>query len=126
MTKKELEEKLTAGSCLLKLFDFSDGQDCLIYKKENFEVSDEIIYIPDIFLNEEDLTDTSTPKGIQCAISHCYTGKDFVEECKGHEDLARVLFGFVDWQHLNIQDVLECYRDDEFEEEFGFSMDELQ
>ena len=47
MTKRELKDKLLTGSVLEDLFEFSDGQDCLIYKG-NFEVSDQIIYIPDI------------------------------------------------------------------------------
>lgn len=37
MTKKELRDKLYEGSHLEDLFDFSDGQECIIYKG-NFEV----------------------------------------------------------------------------------------
>ena len=53
------------------------------------------------------------------------TRNDFVEECRSHEDLARELFDFVDWQHPNIQDLLDGYDDEEFEERYGFSMEAL-
>ena len=46
-------------------------------------------------------------------------------ECDGNEKLARELFEFVDWQHPNIQDVLDTYDDEELEEEYGFSIDKL-
>ena len=51
MTVKELKKKLIKGYRLKDLFDFSDGQDCIIYKSD-FEITDDIIYIPDIDLNE--------------------------------------------------------------------------
>ena len=124
MTKKEVKDKLVTGVFLVDLFDFSDGQDCLIYKGD-FEVSDQIIYIPDIDLNEIDTDSVLGDEEIENVISNCYTGNDFVMECNGHEDLARDLFGLVDWQHPNIQDLLEGYDDEEFEERYGFSMEEL-
>lgn len=124
MTKKELKDKLIKCSHLENIFDFSDGQECLIYKG-NFEVSDEIIYIPDIELNEIDIESVLDDEEIENVIHNCYTGNDFVVECSGHEDLAKELFGFVDWQHPNIQDVLDTYDEGEFEEKYGFSMEEL-
>ena len=123
MTKKELKDKLI-GSHLEIIFDFSDGQNCLIYKGK-FEVSDEIIYIPDIDLNEIDIESVLDDEEIENVIRNCYTGNDFVVECSGHEDLAKELFEFVDWQHPNIQDVLDTYGEGEFEEKYGFSMEEL-
>lgn len=114
MTKTELKAKLEAGAFLADLFDFTDGQECLIYKADRFETTDNIIYIPE--LHGED---------IDSAIDECYTGKDFVEECNGHIDLAEELFWFVDWQHPNIRDILETYDEDEFAEKYGFSMDEF-
>ena len=57
MTKNELKMKLGAGAFLVDLFDLTYGQECLIYKG-NFEISDQIIYIPDVDLNEID-TETS-------------------------------------------------------------------
>ena len=51
MTKKALKDNLASGACLTELFNLTDGQDCMIYKGK-FEVSDQIIYIPDVDLNE--------------------------------------------------------------------------
>lgn len=124
MTKKELKDKLSAGANITSLFDLTDGQECLIYKG-NFEVSDQIIYIPDVDLNEIDIESVLDDEEIENVISHCYTGNDFVEECNGHEDLAKELFGFVDWQNPNVQDLLDGYDNEEFEERYGFSMEEL-
>lgn len=124
MTKKDLKERLDAGAILVDLFDFTDGQECLIYKGE-FEVSDEIIYIPDIYSNEIETEKILEGEEIENVLHHCCTGNDFVIECNGHEDLAKELFNFVDWQHLNIRDVLDTYYEDEFEEKYGFLMEEL-
>lgn len=125
MTKAELKAKLEAGEKLENIFDFIDGQDCLIYKADHFETSDNIIYIPDIYLNDIDVDCTLHGEEIDNVIHHCYTGKDFMEECSNHADLAEELFDFIDWQHPNIQDVLDCYDEDEFEEKYGFAMEEL-
>ena len=53
MTKAELKAKLEAGAFLVDLFDFTYGQECLIYKSNKFE-SDNIIYIPDVDLRSEE------------------------------------------------------------------------
>ena len=124
MTKKELKDKLMAGAFLVDLFNFTDGQECLIYKG-NFEVSDNIIYIPDIYLNGIKTGSVLSDEEIENVLDDCYTGNDFMTECNGHEDLARELFDFVDWQHPNIQDLLDGYNDEEFEREHGFPMEEL-
>ena len=124
MTKNELKMKLESGAFLVDLFDFTYGQECLIYKG-NFEISDQIIYIPDVDLNEIDTESVLEDEEIENVLDCCYTGNDFVAECSGHEDLAMELFNFVDWQHPNIQDVLDGYDDDEFEERYGFSMEDL-
>ena len=124
MTKNELKMKLEAGAFLVDLFDLTYGQVCLIYKG-NVEISDQIIYIPDVDLNEIDTESVLEDEEIENVLDCCYTGNDFVAECSGHEDLAMELFNFVDWQHPNIQDVLDGYDDDEFEERYGFSMEDL-
>lgn len=124
MTKRELKDKLLTGSLLEDLLEFSDGQDCLIYKGK-FEVSDQVIYIPDIYLNNINIEFALSSEEIDNVISHCYTGNDFMMECDGNEKLAIELFEFVDWQHPNIQDVLDTYDDEEFEEEYGFLLNEL-
>ena len=124
MTKNELKMKLEAGAFLIDLFDLTYGQECLIYKG-NFEISDQIIYIPDVDMNEIDTESVLEDEEIENVLNNCYTGNDFMTECCGHEDLARELFDFVDWQHPNIQDLLDLYSDEEFEREHGFSMEEL-
>lgn len=43
MNKKELKAKLEQGEHLEDIFNFTDGQECLIYKGK-FEKSDNIIY----------------------------------------------------------------------------------
>lgn len=124
MTKNELKMKLETGAFLIDLFDLTYGQECLIYKG-NFEISDQIIYIPDVDMNEIDTESVLDDEEIENVLDNCYTGNDFMTECSGHEDLARELFDFVDWQHPNIQDLLDLYSDEEFEREHGFSMEEL-
>ena len=126
MTKSELRKELESGKCLADIFNFIWGQDCLICKADEFEVSDNIIYIPDIFLNEIDIEHTLDEDDIKNVLHHCCTGKDFLDECNGHENLARNLFNYVDWQHPDIHDFLEGYDDEEqFLEEYGFPMNEV-
>ena len=56
MTKDELRTQLQAGKTLDDLFTFRLGQECLIFKEhlfpENPKARDEIIYIPDLSLND--------------------------------------------------------------------------
>lgn len=51
MKKQELREYLKAGYFMDDAFDFGPGQDCEIFKADHFESGDEIIYIPDVYLN---------------------------------------------------------------------------
>lgn len=63
INKRELAARLKQGECLEEIFDFTDGQECLIYKGE-FEVSDKIIYIPDIYLNKLNLGVVATGENL--------------------------------------------------------------
>lgn len=100
MTKSKLKEKLKAGKLLVNLLEFSSGQECEIYKAENFSTGDEVVYIPDTYLNkiriDKPITD---PEELEEVLSCCYTGNDFVEECGGNKEKAEALFWFCDWQH---------------------------
>ena len=125
MNKTELRVKLEAGEKLENIFEFIDGQDCLIYKTKHFEMSDNIIYIPDVDLNEIDTESVLEGEEIANVLNHCYAGNDFVDECNGHREVAKELFDFVDWQNPNVQDLLDGYDDEEFEERYGFLMKEL-
>lgn len=125
MLKSELTNILKTGASLDFIFCFSNGQNCLIYKG-NFQVSDDIIYIPDIDLNDISINRKLSDEEIENVIDHCYSGNEFIREFNGHIDIAEQLFLFVDWQHPNIQDFLEGYSEEEFLEDWGFSIDELQ
>lgn len=82
-----------------ELFDFKRGQECDIFKADCFAVGDQIIYIPDIYLNGIPLARALTDDEIEEVLFACYTGDDFLEECGGNRDAARELFWYCDWQH---------------------------
>lgn len=122
ITKQQLEELLSKGTTLETVFEFKEGQDCLIFKADEFKNTDDIIYIPDIFLNQIEVTRPLDEEGIRNAIAHCCTGKDFISECRGNEQLAIALFEYDGWQHPCLQDILEGYEEEEFYEEYGCSL----
>jgi len=95
-----------------------------IYKGD-FEVSDNIIYIPDIYLNKLNLGVVATGENLNDILKNCYTGNDFLKECNGYKNIAKALFDFVDWQHPNIQDLTDCYDEEKFYNEFGIHFDDL-
>ena len=101
MTKEQLRIELKAGHSLDEVLTLCHGQDCLIYKATEFKPGDEVLYIPDIDLNEipvdKDLR--SDNEGIEDVLSFCYTGDDFIETCNGDEKLAERLFWYCDWQN---------------------------
>lgn len=94
MTREILRKELECGKRLKDLFEFSDGQDCIIYKgKFNLNNAENIIYIPDIFLNDIDIeTDFLTEMEIKNVLGNCYTTNDFLEEAQGHVNLAESFF----------------------------------
>ena len=130
MTEEILRKELECGKALKDLFEFSDGQDCTIYKgKFNLEKAENIIYIPDIFLNDIDIeTDFMTEREIENVINNCYSTEDFMVEAQGHVNLAESLFAYVDWQHPDLYDLLEGYDDEQevFLEMYGFPYSELE
>lgn len=130
MTKEYLRKELECGKCLKEIFEFSDGQDCTIYKgKFDLDNAENIIYIPDIFINDIDIdTDFLTEMEIKNVLENCYTTADFLEESQGHVNLAESLFNYVDWQHLDLHDLLEGYEDEQesFLKRYGFPYSELK
>lgn len=98
MKKEDVRTWLQVGKKLFDLFDFTDGQDCLMFKSE-FELSDEVSYIPDVSLNEIPIDRELTEEEIEYVIEKMYTGNDFLEECKNNVKLAIDLFSYCDWQH---------------------------
>lgn len=114
MTIEKVRERLNNGEMLSEIFNFTDGQDCLIYKGE-WNPGDDIIYIPDIDLNEIPIDRTLEKwtedygDEIELAISNMYTGRDFVMIADGDRDVAEKLFYYCDWQNPSsaIDEVLE-------------------
>ena len=130
MTKEYLRKELECGKALKDIFSFTDGQDSTIYKgKFDLENAENIIYIPDIFLNDIDIeSDFLTEMEIKNVLENCYSTEDFIEESQGHANLAESLFNYVDWQHLDLHDLLEGYEDEQdvFLERYGFPYSELK
>lgn len=124
MTREEAKKFLLEGKKIGEIFDLIPGQACLIYKGEwpdNPEASDEIIYIPDIDLN--DLKDDDMPTSEK--INFMYTAQDFLNQTGGNIAAAKDLFDFVDWQNPNVQDLMDCTDDDEAKEIYGQTWDEM-
>ncbi len=130
MTREILRKELECGKALNEIFEFTDGQDCTIYKgKFDLNNAENIIYIPDVFINDIDVeADFMTEMEIENVINNCYTTADFIEEAQGHVNLAQDLFNYVDWQHLDLHDLLEGYEDEqvEFYKKYGFQYNELE
>ncbi|MBM6724912.1 hypothetical protein [Pseudoflavonifractor phocaeensis] len=100
LTKDELRLALEGGTKLVDMFYFQPGQECEIFKAERFRTGDEIIYIPDLSLNEIPIDMVvDDPEAVEDILDNCYTGNDFLEVCGGDRDLAERLFHYVDWQH---------------------------
>lgn len=100
MTKDKLKKHLKNGGLMDDAFSFGPGQECEIFKEEQFLPGDEIIYIPDTALNKIPITTPITDdEAIDDVINHCYTGDDFIDECGGDREKAKRLFYYCDWQH---------------------------
>lgn len=99
LTKSELRQKLLCRAKMEDLFDFRSGQECDIFKAEEFTSGDKIIYIPDLSLNEIPTDRPVNADELDDILSSCYTGNDFVKECHGNQSLAFRLFVYCDWQH---------------------------
>lgn len=99
MTKDELLEGLRMGFALEELLPLSSGQDCTIYKAELFRTNDEVIYIPDMELNNITTGKSLYEEDAEYTVNHSYSGEDFVDLCEGDEALAFRLWCYCDWQH---------------------------
>lgn len=99
-TKDELRYVLEGGSTLMDLFEFRSGQECEIFKANRFVEGDEVIYIPDLSLNNININrPIEDSDELDDIMDHCYTGNDFLAECSGDRKLAERLFCYVDWQN---------------------------
>ena len=115
MTKAELRAALENGSTLCGLFEVVSGEECEIVKHDRFEASDDIIYIPDLRLNDIPITRPMTQKEIQETLYSCYTGNDFLYMCGSSVPSAKALFDACTWQHPS--SLLEGIDDEDEEEE---------
>lgn len=115
MTKVELRAALEKGSTLCDLFEVVSGEECEIVKHDRFEASDDIIYIPDLRLNDIPITRPMTQKEIQETLYSCYTGNDFLYMCGSSGPSAKALFDACTWQHPS--SLLEGIDGEEEEEE---------
>ena len=129
MTKLELRYRLMGGEKLEDIFNFTDGQDCLIYKGEFRPgiYGDDICYISDLSLRDIPIDKPITKSyEFDSVMDSCYTTDDFINECNGHMNIAKDLFNYVDWQAPDIDDFMEGYDDKEqFFKEYGFPMADL-
>lgn len=127
MTIDEVRERIYKGECLSDMFEFTDGQECMIYKGE-WNPGDDVIYIPDIDLNEicinRPLVKILDEIEIGDILYCLYTGKDFMELADGNEEIAKELFRYVDWQHpaSAINEVLDDEDEDSGEQSGGIDM----
>ena len=115
MKKADLRLALLSGKTLGELLDFGPGQDCIIFKADEFVPGDEIIYIPDIFLNEIPVGAPITAEEIEGVLHDCYTGDEIIRMCDGDQEWAERLFYYIDWQHPS--SALDEVTDDEDEED---------
>ena len=101
MTKEKIRTRLLAGETLDDILVLRPGQECFIFKEHSFRPGADVIYVPDIDLNEipayVDISDDV--ELIDEVLDDCYTGDDFIEQCGGDATLAEALFYYVDWQH---------------------------
>ena len=91
MTKAELRDHLKAGYSMDDAFDFVPGQDCDIFKADQFRAGDLNMIPRSTFITDDESIDE--------VVGNCYTGNDFIEECNGSLELAERLFWYCDWQH---------------------------
>ena len=98
----EVRKRIYKGECLSDMFEFTDGQECEIFKGD-WNPGDDVIYIPDIDLNRicinRPLINILDEEEIEEIISCLYTGNDFMNLANGNEDIAKRLFYYCDWQH---------------------------
>lgn len=122
MTKVDLRTYLKAGHIMDDVFTFKSGQECDIYKADQFELGDEIIYIPDISLNQihPDIPITYD-EDIEEVVHCCYTGNDFLAQCNGNREKAERLFWYCNWQHPSSAYDEGAFEDDEEVEESTIS-----
>lgn len=95
-----LKKGFQEGKTLSEMLELCSGQECVIFKAREFVRGDEIIYIPDLWLNDiPESRPVLDPIQQNEILLSCYTGDDFIAVCEGDEEKAHRLFAYCDWQH---------------------------
>lgn len=101
-TPEDIRELLRLGLSPSQFLDRIDGQDCKIFKADDFK-EDDVIYIPDLeplglghLFEKDHLSD----KEIDDFLEYCFTGEDFFEECDGDINVAMNVFELMDGPSL--------------------------
>lgn len=97
MTKQELSQALLSGKLLNDLFTWTPGQECEIFKADEWKPGDEILYIADLYYTRLYLMRIE-PDELDDVLERCYTGDDFLNAAGGDPVLAEYLFNVCDWQ----------------------------
>ena len=119
ITKRILRHLLEHGAQLDALFEFRPGQDCVIYKADSFfmEENDQVIYIPDIELNQIPIDRALSEWEIVEILPYCYTTNDFLNAANGDVEKAKRIFANCDWQHPSTEALeMDMYDDDDPEQ----------
>lgn len=123
MNKRNIINRLMRGENIGDILLLRTGQECEIYKADSFLDTNDVIYIPDISLNnikfaKDDIDEYWTEdEEVQRLKGDMYTGREFVEMCGGNRELAEELFNYVDWQHPgSVLDADEIYWEDDNDE----------
>ena len=104
LTKTEIYYALKDGKRLNKILKLRDGQECTIFKEDDFPDDpidyNKVIYIPDMELNEIPYDRIMTMDEVACTYSCLYTAGDFIDICNGDKAIAKEIFyGGCDWAH---------------------------
>lgn len=109
MNREELRKELLTKN-LPEVLPLIDGQECVIFKADRFEATDQIMYFGDVFLGEAYAPSEETREEYAKRVSEqAYTGEEILQEACGYMAVAEELFRFCDWQAPNINDLYELY-----------------
>ncbi len=125
MKYNDLIVNLKEGWPLNSLLNLTSGQCCDIYKAEGrcFDFF-EVIYIPDVFMNDIPFDRAMTADEITRCSAYFYVWKDFLDLCKT-EDKALELFDLCDWANPStVLDEMERedQEDDDSEEQSWYAI----
>lgn len=111
VTRADLAERLNNGEPLKQIFPIVEGEDCHIGKvsPDLFDVAEphDIVYIPDLDFSEIPYSRPVTSEEAHNILMSYYTKQDFIDATYGIEEAAHDLFKLCNWQHPDLQDLLD-------------------